>query len=236
MRALIEIYAVKIPPRIDSDLYNRLLKYLSMEKRERVNNYVVFEDSLRTLLSDILTRVVICKKKGVKNTKIKFTYNLYGKPYIEGLNLFFNISHSFQWIVCAIHEAPVGIDIEMIRPIDLHIIMKNIFSDIEYADLLKKGEADQLLYFYDLWTLKESYIKAIGKGLSITLNSFSIKKKSNDKIKIWGNELTCFFKQYPIDVKYKLSICSGTNIFPQKVNQINFFSLIRRVLVDKILG
>ncbi|WP_429777359.1 4'-phosphopantetheinyl transferase family protein [Brevibacillus agri] len=65
--------------------------------------------------------------------------------------------------------------------------MQNIFSEEEYRDLLELNENDRLFYFYDLWTIKESYVKAIGKGLAIPLDSFTVKKFSDDDIKIIGH-------------------------------------------------
>lgn len=63
------------------------------------------------------------------------------------------------------------------------------FSDEEVEDLNTRSLVGKIDYFYDLWTLKESYIKAIGKGLSIPLNSFTIKKNKEEGIIVKQDDL-----------------------------------------------
>ncbi|MDF9507965.1 4'-phosphopantetheinyl transferase family protein, partial [Bacillus cereus] len=75
----------------------------------------------------------------------------------------------------------MGIDIEQIRPIKLKDILK-VFSEKEIEDLNLKTLADKYNYFYDLWTLKESYIKAIGTGFGTPFNSFTIRKIEGEDI------------------------------------------------------
>lgn len=62
---------------------------------------------------------------------------------------------------------------EKIIPIDLRI-GKRFFINKEYEYIMNKNLISRLEYFYEIWTLKESYIKAVGMGLSISLNSFNI--------------------------------------------------------------
>ncbi|PGD99984.1 4'-phosphopantetheinyl transferase family protein [Bacillus pseudomycoides] len=216
---MINIYAIKKPYFIDENRYNALLSLVSTEKKKKINRYVKKEEAYRSLLGDVLIRSVICKQYKIFNQDIKYDYNEYGKPYWKGSNHFsFNISHSEDWIVCIVDKFPVGIDIEKICPANLEI-GSHFFSDEEVEDLNAKSSFGKVDYFYDLWTLKESYIKAIGKGLSIPLNSFTIKKNKEEDIivKQDGFYSSYFFTQYQIDSKYKLSVCATSNRFPKKV-------------------
>ncbi|WP_142334820.1 4'-phosphopantetheinyl transferase family protein, partial [Bacillus pseudomycoides] len=90
-----------------------------------------------------------------------------------------------------------------ICPIEIDVVSQ-LFSVKEIEDLNLKLPIEKDDYFYDLWTLKESYVKAIGKGLSIPLNSFTIKK-SEEGITIDPNNIYSpyFLKQYQIDPDYK---------------------------------
>ncbi len=215
---MIKIYAVKL------DFYfnkiNELTKYTSPEKKERLKRFYKKEDSIRCLVSDILARYEICRSLRLKNNEIIFFNNENGKPLLKNNpGYHFNLSHSGDWVVCAVNERPIGIDVEKIHPIDLDIA-KRFFSCTEYNDLMSKNDSMRLDFFYDLWTLKESYIKAIGKGLFVSLNSFYIKVINKNEIKIFdekGNCLSFFLKQYDIDADYKLAVCSMDDVFPKGI-------------------
>lgn len=135
------------------------------------------QDSLRCLFGALLSRYAICKISNYKNDELKFDVNSYNKPFIiKPNNLCFNISHSGKWVVCAVSNNPVGIDVEYIKSIDFDIA-KTFFTKEEYINLMNQ-DIKTKKYFYLMWTLKESYVKADGRGLSLPLNSFSINIKT----------------------------------------------------------
>jgi len=68
-------------------------------------------------------------------------------------------------------SGPVGIDVEYMRAYDSGIA-ERFFHPGEYARACRFAEERRKERFYDLWTIKESYIKALGKGLSLALDSF----------------------------------------------------------------
>ena len=216
---MIEVYAVKLKHFMDTQLLNRFLLHLSEEKRNRINNFHKIEDAKRTLIADILVRISACNKLGIKNKDMIFEKNEYGKPYLKGFNDFcFNISHSYEWIVCAIHNYPVGIDIEIIRPIDL-TIAERFYSRHEFNEILNREDSKRIGLFYDLWTLRESYVKAIGMGLYMPFDSFSFNIYDDYRIELIKEftSIEYYFKRYNIDEKYKMAVCSSTKEFPQNV-------------------
>ncbi len=211
---MIEICAVNCTEGLNKIQFNRLLPAVDKDKQIRIGRFVKYEDAMRTLLADILTRLMICTRLDIPPHKIEFNCNAYGKPCLKTNNtIHFNASHSENWIVCAIDARPLGIDIEHIKPIDLHIAEK-FFSVEENKALEYTAKDKKLEYFYDLWTLKESYIKALGKGLSIPLDSFSILKyEDRIVLKSTVDTDTYYFRQYAVDGNYKLSVCGISNIF-----------------------
>ena len=220
---MIDIFGIRIEKEIDSDDFNYLLNFISTARQERIKGFKFFKDAQRCLFGEILARYAICRRLSIKNTELKFTRNEYGKPTIlEPEGLCFNISHSGDWVVCAVDNKPIGVDVEFIKPIDLNIA-RRFFSSDEYHDLINKE--NKIKYFYMLWTLKESYVKAVGKGLSIPLKSFSFKIKNNDEIQFYTqNEFSgCSFWQHEIDQKHIVSVCFLKKGFND--NNINVISL-----------
>lgn len=90
-----------------------------------------------------------------------------GKPYFEKLPVYFNISHSYPYVVCAFCSCPVGIDIEKVRSINLSAA-KRVFTQKELK-LLDCGTD-----FLTLWTAKESAVKAAGGSLLRDGKSFDV--------------------------------------------------------------
>lgn len=213
-----QLYAFKLDKKIDMGEYNKFISCISEEKEYKVKKFVKIEDSQRSLFADILIRNIIVENLNIKNQDIIFYTNKYGKPYLKySKPFYFNISHSGNWIVCATDIMEIGADIEKVDNIDLSIA-EQFFSIEEYADILRKKKEDRLLYFYELWTLKESYLKAYGKGLQSKLNSFSININNNSIIlKTELQFKNCFFKQYNVDKNYKTSVCGLNSIFPNEI-------------------
>lgn len=89
-----------------------------------------------------------------------------GKPYIDGSKIFFNISHCDGLAVCVLSDKPVGVDCESVRKAST-AVMKKCFGSIE-ADYVYSSE-DKNIAFTRIWTLKESYVKMTGDGVSSSL-------------------------------------------------------------------
>ncbi|ADL51915.1 4'-phosphopantetheinyl transferase family protein [Clostridium cellulovorans] len=227
---MIRVFAINIKEKIGSKEFSTLCKYVSKEKKERINRFLRYEDRVRGLFADLIIRYLIASEYRINNEEIKFIYNEYGKPLIRVLdNVQFNVSHSGDWIVCAIGDSEVGIDVEKISKFDYDIV-KRFFSNIEAEAFLEVPEENRKELFYELWTSKESYIKAVGKGLSIPLNSFSVlnysveaTKDNVEKIDGWT------LKPLNLDEDYKLTMCSKGSLIDENVtllsiqNLINFF-------------
>jgi 4'-phosphopantetheinyl transferase len=199
------------------DEFKHMMHCVSEERRAKVQGFMKPEDANRGLLGDVLIRSIICSKLNMTNKEIHFTTEPYGKPWVAGLPSFhFNIAHSGRWIVCAVDCDPVGIDIEEIKPISLDVA-KYFFSMQEYRWLMDQEEAARLSCFYELWTLKESFIKRLGKGLFYPLHSFSIQPGTDQSLSWSTLDQACFFNQPDADPDYKMAVCSTTEVLPEQM-------------------
>jgi 4'-phosphopantetheinyl transferase len=214
-----KIFALNDLETMDDLTFLKLLTNIPDENQKRIKKFAKPDDAKKVLLADILVRYVVASEMKISSKTIEFNHNRYGKPFLKGnYRLYFNVSHSGNWIVCAIDDEPVGIDIEKIRPIEFETL-EQFFSGEEYKMLMAKNPENWQLFFFDLWTLKESYIKAVGEGLSIPLKSFTISFLKRGEIAVkFGNKLTNWtLKQYFLDPEYKIAVCGTHKAFPDNV-------------------
>lgn len=97
-----------------------------------------------------------------------------GKPYLKDSTLHFNVSHSGEYLAIAVSESPVGIDIQETKMI----------RDGMYRKVVRPQENaligdDRQKDFLRLWTLKESFVKAEGKGLRISMKNYYFGKEND---------------------------------------------------------
>ena len=123
---------------------------------------------------------------GKKNYDFEISYNKYGKPTVNS-DIHFSISHTRGFVCCAVCDVEVGVDAEYIRPVNTALINK-ICNAEEKQVLL--SENNGYSEFFKYWTLKESYIKMIGMGLSFPMNKVNFTFNNNNII---SNAENAFF-------------------------------------------
>ena len=168
---MFSVIILKNIPALTKDEYDCLFPFISLEKQERIKQFHFEGDAHNCLLGDILIRSEICRLTGMSNKQLEFSVNMYGKPFlIDNSQIHFNISHAGCYVACVLSSEPVGIDIEIIKPIELKIA-EQFFTSDEMAYVM---DENHICRFYEVWTKKESRIKKEGKGLSKSLTSFSV--------------------------------------------------------------
>ena len=128
-----------------------------------------------------------------------------GKPYLaKEPDIHFNLSHSGDWAVCAISSSPVGVDIQQCRSFKPNIADRFFHPDeVQYLSALPPAERETA--FYTLWTLKESYVKADGRGLRL-LRQFCVNIATQPPKITVGTPCSLFTPDFP-DPAYKLGVC-----------------------------
>lgn len=228
-----EIHAIKILNISEEDL-DQLCLLIDLEKKYKVEKFVNKKDKIRTVIGEILIRTIIVENLKISNKYIRFNKNQYGKPYLKDFpNFNFNISHSGDYALCAIDDKPIGIDVEEVKHIEYEEIAKNFFATKEFKHIVNQDLKFQLYRFYEIWTLKESYIKCCGQGLSIPLKSFCIEVDQYKNIRVVSNneykEYT--FKLFDIELGYKAAVCSLN-----KEISNNVIRLDQNYLISKFIG
>ena len=155
------------------------------------------------LLNQGLASYGLCEREAA----IAFGEN--GKPYLrEHPNIYFNLSHSGEMAIAVFAGVETGCDIELVQTGDLELA-KQFFSPEETAYIrTRQGKRQQDEAFYRLWTLKESYIKAIGAGLLLPLDAFEIRIQPDGDIKVC-QDADCAeysFREYRFG-KYCAALC-----------------------------
>lgn len=159
------------------DAYWRLL---SPEERARAERFVFERDRHRFVAARARMREVLGEIVGEPARTVHFEYGAQGKPSLAGVaSLHFNLSHSADRALLAIcAELPVGVDLEALGSADLALAQR-FFSDDECAQLMALPKHQRSRGFFECWTRKEAFIKALGTGLSTPLNAFTVSLGSD---------------------------------------------------------
>jgi 4'-phosphopantetheinyl transferase len=171
-----EVHVYTSPPEtIDTTWEN----CLDSSEQERANSFKFSNDRHLYITAHIYLRKILSQYGSLSPSAWRFQKNVYGKPFIANdqyTNLYFNLSHTQGMIACIVsYRQAVGIDVEQYKQLtDFEALCHTAFSPLETADILSlKDRFAQERRFFTYWTLKESYIKALGTGLYIPLQQFS---------------------------------------------------------------
>jgi len=174
------------------ELLQHYKRILTPDELARQQRYRFEKDQHDALITRAFVRDVLSHYADIAPQDWRFVKGEKDKPEIANppLPLRFNLSHTYNFIACAVTlNNDIGLDVEHIaRDNDILAIADRYFSPSEVKELFSLPEPSQRSRFFDYWTLKESYIKACGLGLAIPLDHFSFSigaaKKSTQNANI----------------------------------------------------
>lgn len=213
----IHVYYTRNTNRLAKACFDSYYNLLPLAEQVRIMNYKRHEDRQAALLGKALL-IAGMKQLDLIADWAQLKRNDYGKPYLDhsASGIEFNISHSENYVVAAISNVPIGIDIEAIRPLDI-ADFENCFSSGEWRRIID-GKAP-LLQFFTYWSIKEAVIKAAGKGLSIPLSEVCIGES-----KVYIDVVQYAFKELKLDPEYSLVLASPvlpqTDILPRDCSRL----------------
>ena len=130
------------------------------------------DDRRRSVAAWLLLRQMLTER-GLDADLLTITENEFGKPAFDSApGVHFSLSHAGDRVMVAVSDAEVGCDVERIVPID-DGMMKMALAETERASLAAFSGAARDRAFIRLWVRKESYLKAVGRGLDFDLSTFS---------------------------------------------------------------
>lgn len=228
---MIYLYAVPISGiEYNIEIYS-FIHILSEERRDKIAKYINKVDQMRSILGEALLQYILWKHYHIYLNEIHFKYNAYGKPSLVDIKgIYFNISHSGDWILCGVSDSPIGIDVEG-RATEFMPIAKRFFTKDEYTYIKCQLPINQYDVFCKIWTLKESYIKCVGEGLSIPLDSFCFDFSDNHiRMYNYGILNTDYlFLSKKINNQYYMALCvrdTECNIWCDDMNIIDVKDLL----------
>ena len=179
---------------------------LPPERYERFLRLRQMRDKENCLVAYLLLKRAL-KDSGIEEFSIKA--DEYGKPYLEGNEVYFNLSHCKYGAAAAVSTSPVGIDIQEITEYKKGVA-ERIFSEEEIELIESSENADK--DFTRLWTLKEAAAKCDGRGISV-LKNFSFESCGNSFTK-YGRDFKVFERK-----NLFISVCGNGDF--SDITQIN---------------
>lgn len=198
---------MRIPTTMADDEWLFWLKQVSKQRKDKIKKLRRESDRLRSVFGAVLLDEAL-RNLGIFSYTMH--YNEYKKPYLKNEEIYFNISHSGEYVLCGLSTSEIGVDIECIEDIDIQSGCL-VFSD-EEMQLIQS--ADQpVRMFYKQWTKKESLIKALGCGFFMPTKSIDLSfSEIYDGWRIRSYEFEHNF----------VSLCTKADEFPREIVLLDY--------------
>lgn len=158
------VYVIKNSQPIEMATFQYLMQFVPEEKKDRILRQRIKQNADNMLLGAVLAKYMLLKFFQIPFSKQYISYGHYGKPYLRDYpNAQFNISHSGQYVACAVSDCPIGVDIQEIVSYR-HDVAKRVFDPVEISQI--EISSDPSAEFTKLWTQKEAHLKMLGIGFS----------------------------------------------------------------------
>lgn len=153
---------------------------LSGDERRRAARFRFERDRKRFVVGRGVLRTILASYMNTEPDQLKFSYGAYGKPYVQhrsyGIPIQFSIAHSHELALYAFaRERKVGVDAEYVREFpDLEQMGARYLTEQENAVFKSLPRRQKARAFFESWTRKEAYLKAIGTGLAHALDRIDV--------------------------------------------------------------
>jgi 4'-phosphopantetheinyl transferase len=159
---------------------------LSPEERARAERGLLERVRRQAIVGRGFLRRTIARYLDRDPSSLSFTFNNYGKPALPESGLSFNLTHSDgRGLLAVTRIGELGVDLERVRPMqDLEAIARRFFAPGEVEVLVSVEESLRELAFFQCWTRKEAFIKALGEGLARPLDQFEVSLRPGEPARL----------------------------------------------------
>ena len=179
---------------------NNFYNNIYIEKKNRINNFRNELKTRQSVIGELLLSNLLDKYYNLDYNDLEFKFNKDNKPFIVNNNIFYNISHSSNYVITVVSDKEIGIDIEKIRETNIKSI--NYFASNKEKEYIFSEDNNLFKRLFEIYTLKEAYIKMVGKSVFDIKNvEFTI---SNNHIYCSDINVKCYSFIYD---NYVISIC-----------------------------
>ena len=144
-------------------------------RRRRVADIAGEDDRKRTVAGELLARQMLAARLSCPEKDVPLSWDELGKPSVEREGVYVSVSHSGAWAVCVTADAPVGVDVEVVRSAQ-EKFMRRVCSQQEMA-CIRPGDDGDCRRFWEIWTAKEALFKLTGKGPLLKLSRFALPER-----------------------------------------------------------
>ena len=219
------LYTASVAPLADAARYAAAYAEVSPARREKTDRFRFEKDRRLSLGAELLLRRAL-RAEGLGEVPMAFTCGAQGKPYFKDGGVYFNLSHSGEYVLCALAPYEVGCDVEQITPIDLKIARRFFFRS-EYDDIAaQETEEARSELFFRYWTLKESFMKVTGLGMKLPLDAFEIVRGSEITVRQSVDERSYSFAEFDDLVGYKCALCTAGDCRGTSVHKVDLAEIL----------
>lgn len=207
---MIRVYYARVFSFLKEDTFQFYLNLMEKERREKILKSQDSAGKMRSLTAGVLLRHALCEELLLSfdaGKVFSVGYQEGGKPFLTDYpEVHFNVSHSGDYVCCAVADKPVGIDIQRHTPVR-EGIAKRFFTLQDNRQLLLCDADQREKMFFRMWSIKESYIKLTGKGIGQGLDSFEIDWKMKAVFEKNSESAAAFFEEQNCLQGYSFCVC-----------------------------
>ncbi|NCC16473.1 MAG: 4'-phosphopantetheinyl transferase superfamily protein [Clostridia bacterium] len=214
---MMELLMLDADELLNPQKYQKAMEVVGEARRSKIEKMRKEESKRLSLAAGILLRYAFLSVNQLElYNAIEITEN--GKPFLPNNEYYFSLSHSGKFAICGFADASIGCDIELVREKLPHTT--KIFTDDEEKTFGALDEKEKKLFFFYLWTCKESVTKWIGKGIAFPFHHFSVMTGQQVKKTIVIEEKNLFLGSFQIE-NYIVSLCAETPELPREIKKMD---------------